>query len=155
MSLFQTKIPVDVQGIIAALPKNHFLHGVTFNKDTNEVEVLWEHDNFWSGLTIPVDFPPSDVLKQKLPKGIKKGGRPQPAAPQPKATPAPQEEIKPVAPDPNAIIGKEAFDKAIADKTPLEYQGMEAIWKPVTEGHGWTAGYYYRKAVLTRPAKCD
>ena len=146
MSLFQTKIPVDVQGIVAALPKNHFLHGVSFDKATNEVIVTWEHDNFWSGLTIPVDFPPANVLKKTLPKGVKKGGRPQTPAPVAKVAPAPQEEAKQAVPDPNAIIGREAFDKAIADKVPLEYQGMESYWKPVVEGHGWTAGYYYRKA---------
>ena len=152
MSQFTTRIPVDVAGIIAALPKNHFLHGVTFDKDKNEVIVTWEHDNFWSGLTIPVDFPPANVLKKTLPKGVRKGGKPQPAAPVVKAAPAPQEEAKQVIPDPNAINGLEAFNKAIADKVPLEYQGMEAYWKPVCEGQVWTAGYYYRKAKVDTAA---
>src|ERR1039458_6668037 len=145
MSQFNTRIPVDVAGIIAALPKNHFLHGVSFDKATNEVIVLWEADQFWSGLTIPVDFPPKNVLKKTLPHGVKTGGRPQPATPAATVAPAPSPEPAPAIPDPNAIIGREAYDKAIADKTPMEYQGMEAFWKPVTAGHGWTAGYYYRK----------
>ena len=153
MSQFNTRIPVDVQAIIAALPKNQFLHGVSFDKSTSEVIVLWEADQFWSGLTIPVDFPPDDLLKKRLPKGVKKGGRPQPVTSAVKVAPAPQDEVKPTPPDPNAIIGREAYDKAIADKTPLEYQGMEAFWKPVVEGHGWTAGYYYRKVGLTPGAK--
>ncbi|MDE2105957.1 MAG: hypothetical protein KGL39_52530 [Patescibacteria group bacterium] len=145
MSQFITRIPVDVQSIIASLPKNHFLHSVSFDKNTNEVIVLWEADQFWSGLTIPVDLPPADVIKKRLPKGVRKGKPSQPS-PEVKAAPSPvSAPIQPI-PDENAIIGREAFDKAIADKVPMEYQGMTAEWKPVVDGHGWTAGYYYRKA---------
>jgi len=148
MSLFQTKLSVDIKQIFDSLPKGHFLHSITFNKETREVCVLWEYERMESGLTVPVEFPLSDLIKKLLPDGVRnldKVTKTKPTKPVIQTLPVP----KPIQPPAIPLIRTQAeYDKAVADDEPLEYQGITPVWKPVDPAlHTFTAGYYYRKVV--------
>ena len=146
MSLFQTKLSVDVKQILDSLPKGHFLHGITFNKDTREVCVLWEYERMESGLTVPVEFPLADLTKKLLPDGVRnldKVTKSKPVKPI-HIAPVPTPVLPPAIP---LIRTQKEYDESVASGVDLEYQGLKPIWKPVESGHVFTAGYFYRKAI--------
>lgn len=74
MSKFITSIPVDVEAIKAILPDRSYVHGATFNPQEGRVELVWEHDDYRTPYTFPVELPLS-VLEMHgvdgLPDGIK------------------------------------------------------------------------------------
>ena len=146
MSKFSTKIPVSVQELVDALPKGSFVHSIAFHRTTNEVDIVWEHDRFESGLTVPLDISPDDVLKKKLPKAVKIAT--DKASPPVKKT-APEaivEAAKPTpAPDP-LIRSKEEFETAVASGQALEFQGIRSCWEPLEKGTAFVQGFYYRPA---------
>jgi len=51
MSVFRTKIPVDVAAIIAALPKRSFVKSAALAADRKSVEIEWGCDALQTGVT--------------------------------------------------------------------------------------------------------
>jgi hypothetical protein len=146
MSLFKTILPVDIGRVLSALPEHFFLHSITFNKNTSEVTVEWEHAKLESGLTVPVNFPLSDLTKKLLPAGVRDLDKVTKQKPKPKVDTAPAP--KPTPPPAIPLIRTQAeFDDALSKGENLEYQGLKPIWKLVEHDHVFTAGYFYRKAV--------
>ena len=154
MSLFQTKLPVDVKQILDSLPKGHFLHGITFNKETREVCVLWEYERMESGLTVPVEFSLSDLTKKLLPDGVRnldKVTKLKSEKPPVLIKPAPK--TIPVAALP-LIRTQTDYEAALVAGDDIEYQGLLPVWKPVDPAiHSYTPGYLYRKKPLDKTAK--
>lgn len=151
MSLFSTRIPVNVQALLDQLPKNHFLHGITYDKAKNEVCILWEHEGFHTGLNVAVDFPTSDLERNRLPKGTRKtdGKKTHPAKQNaPAASLEPEKAIPVNVPD--YQWSKERLAEELA-KGPVEFQGLMPIWTPVAEGHKWQDGFFYRKCAIREP----
>lgn len=152
MSLFSTKLPLDLKPLLESLPKDCYIHSITFDrpftptaqKDTPSCVVIeWESAKLKTGYTFPVDYPLEDLQRCRLPSCVKKlikaivggsGGKNIPTV-----NVAPKNAI----PDPQ-LRTQEAFQQAQAEGKALEYQGVEALWLPVTGGHEWTEGYFYR-----------
>jgi hypothetical protein len=146
VSLFNTKIKVDLEAILANLPKGAFVQSVGWDAENCEVVVLWECERFYTGLTVPVLLPAEDLKMRKLPAGVRDLSKKQPA---PKVQPQPQEE-SPAAqspkPDPRPVIRTEKeFAQAIESGKRLEFWGLTSIWLPVPGDHVFTAGYLYRE----------
>lgn len=147
MSKFLTALPVNVKDLIDALPKNSFVHGITFDPATNEVQVLWENDRLETGLSVPILFKQEDFGRRKLPEGIRDARKPKPVQTPPVEENAP--EVKPEPPKaPPVYLTEEEYNEAIAQGKAVEYYGLETLWKPVDpKNHTFTTGFYYRIAV--------
>lgn len=81
MSQFKTIIQVPVESIIAKLPPGSFVHpeyGFKWDREARQLTVIWENDDFKTGLTIPVEFPESALDSKKLPDGVRKTPAPEP-----------------------------------------------------------------------------
>jgi hypothetical protein len=147
VSLFKTILPVDVKQILDSLPKDYFLHGITFDKATREVCILWEHEKLESGLTVPVEFKVVDLTKKLLPDGVRnldKVTKQKTIKPKADIKPVPTPALPPAIP---LIRTQAEYDAAMAHGEDLEYQGITPIWNPVDARHVFTAGYFYRKAI--------
>lgn len=72
MSAFLTKIPIDLEAIKKLLPANHYIEGITFNKDTNEVELTWSHHLFVTPFTFAQEYPISLLSEGKTPESTVK-----------------------------------------------------------------------------------
>jgi len=150
MSLFSTKLPVNVQELLDALPPGHHLHGIAYDKQKQEIVVLWETDKFKTGYTFPVDYPFADVLAKRAPKGLKAKKAtqtPSNAKNAPTGTPDPKETILPPAP-PDNLWDKEklvAEQAGLKEGEAIEYQGVESTWNPLETDHVWQQGFFYRK----------
>lgn len=70
MSKFKTSIPVDVDAIKKLLPEGAYVHGVEWDEEQKDVNVLWEHDAFKTPVDFPVEFPRVNLEEQKLPEGV-------------------------------------------------------------------------------------
>ena len=68
MSKFKTSIPVDVEAIKKLLPAGAFLHGVEWDEEQKDVNIIWEHEGLVTGRDYPLEFPRENLEKQKLPK---------------------------------------------------------------------------------------
>lgn len=155
MSTFRTSLSVNLDEIFQSLPKRGLhVHSVTWNGELSRVEIVWENPKLFTGRSIPVDYPLELLVKGKRPKGVRENAKvevkPKPvvmATEPPKATPQ------------NLIRTREDFDKAMAwflnnpttPESKLEYQGVEATWKPVTADHQFQEGYFYRKVTEQIP----
>jgi hypothetical protein len=71
VSRFITEIPVDVAGALQLLPKNSYLEGVRFDKETSSVVIEWQHDPLETGYTFSFGFPLENLRAQKLPPGVR------------------------------------------------------------------------------------
>ena len=148
MSKFTTKLPTEVETLIAALPKNSYVHGIALDKDTNEVLVLWENTIFESGLTVPVDFSLADVKAKKLPKGVynARKGKPATLTP-PEVKDAPAANVAPITPAPSPYLTADEVAEAVTLKKPVEFMGVTPTWQPfIPKRDVFTAGYFYRLA---------
>lgn len=56
MSKFKTTVLVDIAAVKAMLPAGASVTAVTLNADLTGVDVLWEHDNFHTPYTFPVEW---------------------------------------------------------------------------------------------------
>jgi hypothetical protein len=148
MSLFHTKIAVDLKPVLDALPKGAFVHAIEWDKDNGEIIVLWESDRYETGLTVPVLFGTDNLRKHTLPAYVRDRTRKL----KPPVLPAvPQSEVVTGAalakavPKQNLIITEKAFAAARKAGDELEFWGVESFWKPVDAGHKFTPGFYYRQ----------
>lgn len=71
MSKFVTSIGVDVEGLLAQLPKTAYVHGVTYNPQLTRVEVTWEDDSLMSRYTFPVEFTLAQLSAAEMPDGVR------------------------------------------------------------------------------------
>lgn len=74
MSQFKTQIKIPVESIIAKLPAGSFVHpeyGFAWDREAQTLTVLWENDALKTALTIPVEFPESNLDSKQLPEGVK------------------------------------------------------------------------------------
>jgi len=71
MSKFKTSIPVDVESIKKLLPEGAYLHGVEWDKQQSDVNILWEHDKFVTPHDFATEFPRANLEQEKLPDGVK------------------------------------------------------------------------------------
>lgn len=68
VSKFFTPIPVAVQQVIDALPAGCARGPLVWNKDTNCLEVHWEHDKLVTPWTFPVPYTVDQMAKGVLPE---------------------------------------------------------------------------------------
>jgi len=86
MSLFLTKIHVDVASALLHLPEDSDLESVAWNG--KEVELFWSNRRLLTGLTCATEWPIADLAAKKRPASVK--DRPAILAPTaPAAPPAP------------------------------------------------------------------
>ena len=71
MSKFITPLPIDLAGVVNALPKGSYLHAVRLNPVTSVVEIEWEHDGFRTPWTFPSEFPLADLLARRSPGTVR------------------------------------------------------------------------------------
>ena len=57
MSKLLTTIPVDVQGVLSALPPNSYVHSVTLKPDKTGIEIVWDNPGITTKFTFPVVYP--------------------------------------------------------------------------------------------------
>ena len=70
MSKFTTRLPINVEEILAELPKGKFIHSITWDAERKEVVILWEEPRFHSGLTVATDWPVQNITRFRLPNGV-------------------------------------------------------------------------------------
>ena len=70
MSAFTTEIPVDIEGVKRLLPKDSYIESVTWNKDTQRMELVWSNHKLRTPYNIPTPFPVQDLHDKKLPKCV-------------------------------------------------------------------------------------
>lgn len=153
MSQFKTSIEIPLEELFDSLPKKGLtVHSVTMEKkgDKYFVNIVWETPKFYTGRSVPINFPLEALSRRKLPKGVKDMSKKEKVV-EKEEEPKPE----PVKPSPqNFIRTQEDFDKALSE-AHLEFMGVEPIWKLVTPDHKFTEGYFYRKleepAPLTAP----
>lgn len=145
MSLFSTKIAVDLKPILTGLPKGASIHHVGWDAEASQIVILWEHDRFYSGLTVPVEMTPEDIKRKRLPEGVRDQSKhvEKPLPPvllnqtiPPKPAPAPRQDF---------IRTEKQFQAAAAAGKKLEFWGIYSTWNPVTPEHTFTEGYAYRE----------
>lgn len=72
MSKFKTAIAVDVEAVKKLLPQGSYVHGVDWNRETQSVELTWEHDGVITPYSFAADFPLAAMKGQEpLPAFIK------------------------------------------------------------------------------------
>jgi hypothetical protein len=152
MSLFSTKIPVDVSRVLALLPKDHFLHDITFNVEQREVEIIWDSERLFSGMTIPVPYPVSDLERKRLPDGVKDKTKKE-KPPEAKPVPPPETVAAPPPPAPDYHMTQEQVADLFEKGDKLEFWGMTGQWKPVTKFHVYNESYHYRKIGVDKVAQ--
>lgn len=118
---------------------------IVSGKLKQEVVVQWEAERFYSGLTVPVEFPMADIIKKRLPERVKDKNRKEKPSPVPDAPTVTPEPVASNAEPVTYFKDKETYDTEIAAGTKLEFQGLSPVWKPVTADHVFTDGYFYRK----------
>jgi hypothetical protein len=57
MSKHKTSVPVNVASVIAALPKNSYVHSAELNEARDGVDIVWENDAIKTPYTFPVEYP--------------------------------------------------------------------------------------------------
>lgn len=57
MSKFRTVLAVDVAGVLACLPKGSAVTNISLNDDRTGISIFWEHDDFKTLYSFPVDCP--------------------------------------------------------------------------------------------------
>lgn len=151
MSRFVTKIPVDVKQLLDILHKNAFIHSQTYDAKLQELTVEWELESAHTGYTFPVDYPLADMLAKRLPKSVKaqKAIKAQAKSENP-AT------VKLEAPASNPVSTPDHFwdaERLAKEKAngPIEYMGVESVWKPVEIDHVHQEGFFYRRKVVVNP----
>ena len=146
MSLFSTKIKVDLKAVLKQLPAGAFVHQVGWDADNSEVVILWECERFHSGLTVPIALPVEDLKMRRLPEGVRDLSKKQPISLPPKPDPEPPvPQPKPAA---HVLIhNAKEFAKAKADGKKLEFWGLTSLWLPVGADHEYTDGFHYRERV--------
>lgn len=65
MSLFITKIPVDVQAVTDLLPERSIVDSVSLSEDGKSVEIHWQNDCRLSPFTVETEWP-LDILKDGM-----------------------------------------------------------------------------------------
>lgn len=70
MSAFLTEIPVDIEAVKRLLPKESYIDGVAWNKDTQKVELTWSNRKLHTPYNIPTPFPVQDMHDHRLPKCV-------------------------------------------------------------------------------------
>lgn len=109
MSKFKTTIPVDLDGVLSKLPKGSAVLGITLREDKKAVEVVWDHDQFRTPYTFPVDCPDPENPPVTAP-----------TKPEPEPAPASGQEADSVSqPEPVA-----------ADAAPVSGQGADSPSQP-------------------------
>lgn len=71
MSKFKTTIPVDVAAVKKLLPAGAFFDGVSFDDETNSVEVRWQHDPFKTPFDHAIEFPIEHLQAGEVPSFVK------------------------------------------------------------------------------------
>lgn len=74
MSKLTTKIPVDVQAVLSALPPNSFVHSVKLNDDKSGIDIVWDNPAIKTAFTFPVNYPLAEIMKRV--DKPKKSGKP-------------------------------------------------------------------------------
>lgn len=152
MSLFKTFIPVNVEEILADLPKNRFVHSVAYDANNKQIVIMWEHDRFQTGLTVPIEYPLELIGKRTLPQGVKDVNRKEKPPEKENAPEVKPETSTPVLqPIPEYIQTKEDFDDALVLGKVLEFQGVTPVWDLVDSNHVFTKGYFYREVEQPKP----
>ena len=73
MSKFTATIPVDVDRVINSLPKGHFFHGVRLGEDGKSLVIHWEHDDWKTPFTVPVEVSPAVLAgKERVPEVVRR-----------------------------------------------------------------------------------
>ena len=158
MSLFSTKIPVNVKALIDQLPKGAFIHRIEMTGifDSNaqmliretELEVVWSHEPYQTPLTVATDFPADLLQSGKLPKGVSKsGGKKTPPKHQNAPTVKPEAKEVPTVTPPDYQWTEERLAAELA-KGPVEFQGLMPVWTEVPKDHKHQDGFFYRKQEL-------
>lgn len=57
MSKFKTTLPIQVNELVATLPRGCAVLEIKLREDLRGVDVIWDHDKFHTGFTFPVDCP--------------------------------------------------------------------------------------------------
>jgi len=76
MSQFKTVIAVPVASVLAKLPPGSFVdphNGVRFDAESKSVVVQWEHDDYRTPYSIPVEFSEAHLDAGTCPDGVRKG----------------------------------------------------------------------------------
>ena len=146
MSKFSTKLPVDFDALLAALPKQSSIHAVTLNPDTKQVIVVWSNDIFESGLTVPTDFEFEDVKKKKLPAGVRDARKKVSAPAQPEVIHEAPPDVPALKVEAPRYMTEAEVAEAVKSGNKVEFQGIEIGWKPFTDADVFTKGFFYRYA---------
>jgi len=143
MSLFNTKIAVDLKPVLDSIPKGSAIHSVGWDADNSQVIVLWESERFHSGLTVPVEFAPNDLKRRVLPQGVRDMRKKQPEPTPAPAAEAPAPAIEP--PKVDYVRSETEFNDLILSGCPVEFQGIDPVWKDLSPGAPFVPGFFYRK----------
>lgn len=151
VSRFITKIPVDVKQLLDILHKSVFIHSQTYDEKLMELTVLWESEALPTGYTFPVEYPLADLIAKRLPKAVKTQ-KALKTAPKPKdeptGTPDPATSNPVSTPDHFWDAERLAKEKVLG---PVEYQGVESVWRLVDGEHVWREGFFYRHVAIPKP----
>ena len=138
MSLFITKLPTGIEELIQSLPSKSHVNKVELNLETHEIYVHWENDRFVTPYTIPVEFSQKDLRAKRLPIETTEGKKKILPVEPPKQVEKPPV-LKMPAPK---YMNREEVEQALAKNNPLEFMGMETVWKPVEDFHKFTEGFF-------------
>jgi len=81
MSKFFTPIAVDVKAISKLLPEGAFIEAIRWNSIANQIEMVWDHGPYYTGLDFPGDFALTHLEKGTVPAYVRRrdARRPKPA----------------------------------------------------------------------------
>lgn len=145
-SLFRTEFETEVNAFIKGLSKRSTVQGVSLTPD-NKIVLIWDTDEYDTGLSVPVDWPPSMVKAGKLPPKVYKASeRPKPVNIPVKVENAPQGNVERNS-TPVALLDEKGLREAVEKGVKIEYQGIHPIWVPFNPRQDkWVEGYFYRKS---------
>lgn len=103
MSSFITRIPIDLAAFKKLLPNGTDFESITFNAQTNEVEIRWGNRYIVTPFTYHVDFTEAMLKAKQLPSCAKLRAD---AVKVLNPTAFPQSQTPPMVPDPNTVDKK-------------------------------------------------
>src|ERR1043165_5110424 len=75
MSKFFTAIPVDVEAVTKLLPQGAFVEAIRWNAQARQVEIVWDHDPFYTGLDFAASYSSEELAGGKRPNFIRERPR--------------------------------------------------------------------------------
>jgi hypothetical protein len=71
MSTFSTAIPVDVEAVKRLLPANSFIEGINWNKDLQQVELVWSNSRLVTPFNTATPFTVQQLHDKEIPKAAR------------------------------------------------------------------------------------